>query len=267
MPEWTDGYVEANGLRFFYTRTGGRKPPLVLAHGHSDNGLCWTRVTKALQADYDLIMYDARRHGLSEDGPEGEERPPASGAHDAAGIIQALGLDKPGMMGHSMGAATAAATAALYPELLKYIILEDVPWFDAESLARWGRRRGAQPPESQPKTREQWVAQIRARHPNWHEDEIGPWADAKVQYHKRDWSGRWPQPPPWQQVAAKITIPTLLITADPEAGSIVTPAVAQEALALMPKAQVAHIAGAGHSIHRDRFDAFMEAVGSFLAEV
>ena len=84
-----------------------------------------------------------------------------------------------------MGAATAARTAALFPEVLSYIILEDVPWFDAESRARWARGR-SQPQEPQPQTRDEWLAHIRAREPNWHEDELQTWADAKVQYHRRN---------------------------------------------------------------------------------
>ena len=30
--DWQTGYVETNGLRLHYTRTGGEKPPVVLAH-------------------------------------------------------------------------------------------------------------------------------------------------------------------------------------------------------------------------------------------
>lgn len=41
---WTDGYVLANGIRIHYWRTGGNKPPLVMAHGSSDDGLCWTNL-------------------------------------------------------------------------------------------------------------------------------------------------------------------------------------------------------------------------------
>ena len=41
--DWRSGYVETNGIRLHYTRTGGDKPPLVLAHGVTDAGPCWTR--------------------------------------------------------------------------------------------------------------------------------------------------------------------------------------------------------------------------------
>jgi len=260
---WTPADVIANGLKLHYVRTGGDKPPLVLAHGHSDNGLCWTRVARVLEADYDLILYDGRRHGLSDDGPDALERDCL--ARDAAGLIEALDLRKPGMFGHSMGAATAAGVAALYPDLLSYIILEDVPWFDAEARARWQSRPPVE--EEMPKTREDWIARCHRQNPNWHEDEVGPWADSKMQFAGRDWPGQPRNDPPWQEVAKRITVPALLLTGDLERGAIVSPAVAREALELMPNAQVAHIAGAGHCIHRDRFEKAMAAVRAFLETV
>jgi pimeloyl-ACP methyl ester carboxylesterase len=65
--EWFSGDVVANGIRTHYSRTGGQtgggKPPLVLAHGATDSGLCWSRLARALEADYDVIMPDARGHG------------------------------------------------------------------------------------------------------------------------------------------------------------------------------------------------------------
>jgi len=65
MSAWQSGEVEANGIRLHYTRTGGAKPPVVLAHGFSDDGLCWTPVAEALAPEYDVIMVDARGHGRS----------------------------------------------------------------------------------------------------------------------------------------------------------------------------------------------------------
>ena len=59
------GDVVANGIKIHYYRTGGDKPPVVLSHGATDDGLCWTRVTLALEAEYDVIMPDARGHGYA----------------------------------------------------------------------------------------------------------------------------------------------------------------------------------------------------------
>ena len=68
-PHWREEKVIANGIRQHYYRTGGEKPILILLHGFSENGLCWSRVAKALENDYDIIMVDIRGHGLSS-GPE-----------------------------------------------------------------------------------------------------------------------------------------------------------------------------------------------------
>ena len=66
---WIEGMVEANGIRQHYYRTGGDRRTLILLHGFTDNGLSWARVARALERDYDVVMVDARGHGLS-DGPE-----------------------------------------------------------------------------------------------------------------------------------------------------------------------------------------------------
>ena len=50
MAETESAYARANGIRIHYLRTGGEKPPLVLAHGFSDNGSCWASLTRVLRA-------------------------------------------------------------------------------------------------------------------------------------------------------------------------------------------------------------------------
>src|ERR671936_61945 len=104
MTEWFSGEVSANGIRMHYSRTGGDTPPLVLAHGATDDGLCWTRLARALEPEYDVIMPDARGHGRSDAPPSGYSS--ADHAQDLAGLIRALGLATPAVGGHSMGAAT-----------------------------------------------------------------------------------------------------------------------------------------------------------------
>lgn len=64
---WATNDVLANDVRIRYYRTGGEGPPVVLAHGITDSGLCWTALAEELQQDYDVVMYDARGHGESED--------------------------------------------------------------------------------------------------------------------------------------------------------------------------------------------------------
>ena len=117
--------INVNNIKIHYERTGGGRPPLLLLHGVTDSGQCFPRVAAVLKPEYDLIMLDARGHGQSER--------PASGytwqalANDVVGVIAALGLSKPGLMGHSMGALTAAIVAAQHPDLPGYLVLEDPP--------------------------------------------------------------------------------------------------------------------------------------------
>ena len=53
---WATGAVVVDGVRLNYHRTGGDgKPVLVLLHGITDDGLCWTRVARDLEADHDIV--------------------------------------------------------------------------------------------------------------------------------------------------------------------------------------------------------------------
>ena len=66
MNQWIEGDVVVSGLPLHFYSTGGTdKPTLLLAHGFSDNGLCWSRVAREMEVEFDLIMVDARNHGQS----------------------------------------------------------------------------------------------------------------------------------------------------------------------------------------------------------
>ncbi len=280
---WQDAYLNANGIRLHYYRTGGAKPPLVLAHGFTDNALCWTPVIRVLEADYDVVMYDARGHGLS-DGPEhgySEDHH----ADDLAGLVQALKLDKPSVLGHSMGARTAALTAARYPGLLRAVLLEDPPFF-----ADWATRADAaqhlqkQEDDSEAEVPfEHWllplrqyttaelIARQRTENPHWPDEEYEPWAQSKLQFNtgilEQMRRREVPPPPPWKEIIEPITCPILLITGDTGQGALVTPELANELLQTAANVRVAHISEAGHSIRRDQFTHYIEVVRAFLAEV
>ncbi len=64
MAEWLEGEVDATGITTHYYRSDGRnKPSILLLHGFTDNGLCWSRVAHELEGSYDVVMTDARGHG------------------------------------------------------------------------------------------------------------------------------------------------------------------------------------------------------------
>ncbi|HEY9074956.1 MAG TPA: alpha/beta hydrolase [Anaerolineaceae bacterium] len=272
MSNFQDGFVQANGIRIHYYRStppaGG--PTLLLLHGLTGNGMTWVRVAHALRAQYDLVMPDARGHGLSDKPPSGyavEDR-----AADVAGLIDALFLDRPVIIGHSMGGETAMATAAFYPAKVGGVILEDPAWFntfetsvsivDNETMRWW--RDGLV--RDQSLERDALIANNRREHPRWHRDEIAASADARHQMSVDalvkilgSLHGGWRD---WVRMA---DCPILLITGDPKQGVIITPEMAQECASLWKMGQEVHIPGAGHNIHRDRFGVYLQRVKAFLA--
>jgi pimeloyl-ACP methyl ester carboxylesterase len=272
MDGWQSGDVEANGIRLHYTRTGGTKPPLVLAHGATEAGPCWTPVAEALAPDYDVVMVDARGHGRSEAPGEGYD--PITQAADLAGLVAALGLHRPAILGHSMGAVTTLVLAGTYPDVPRAILLEDPGAWWAGWPATPEERQGlaelrARSDAYRRQTREELIAANRARHPDWAEAERAPWAEAKLRVSPAALTVFEPATAAtvdWPAVLGRVACPALLIMADPALGGVVTTESAARLQALVPQVRVAHVPGAGHTIRRDQFGRYLEAVRGFLAE-
>ncbi|MDN4491781.1 alpha/beta hydrolase [Demequina sp. SYSU T00068] len=257
-------------LRVVLSPAAGR-PTLVLLHGITDGAATWGRVAERLAGCYSLVMPDARGHG-------GSSRITGSIdietlVDDAAAVLDHLATGRVLVWGHSMGAETAARLAGARPDLVRAAVLEDPPFHDAPPAEAAG---GDDDPHLAAfvellhsvgdMTPEQRMAMARASNPGWHDDELAPWADTKADFDTSALTlldgglGR-----DWRAAVAAIACPTLLVTGD--AGAIVTPEVAAEAAALAPAARVVRIDGAGHSVHRDRFDATVAAVTAFLRDV
>ena len=265
LPHWTESDVVVDGLEFHYVRTGnGRTPPLLLLHGFSDNGLCWLPMARELESRFDLVMLDARGHGRSARIHPNET---IDNAADAAKIIEALGLQKPIVIGHSMGGLAATELGARFPDLVSGLILEDPAWIDpspdAVPLAEnpffnWLLNLDGVPVE-------EIIAQGKMTNPIGSESEFLPWAESKKQLDKNI-LGVVRFDKPWRELVAALTVPTLLVTAVPERGAIVSPAAAQEAASLSPFIQIAAIPNVGHNIRRENFADFMQAVQTFLSQ-
>lgn len=271
MSNWQNDFVETNGIRVHYTRTGGDKPALVLLHGITDNGLCWGRVARALEADYDILMVDARGHGLS-DKPENGYHSDDYAA-DFAGLIEALGLGPALVMGHSLGANNAATLAANYPKLVRAAVLEDPPWFDLSGQQRRSAEEEAKGMDEwragliaqQEQALEEIIAAGKKRSPKWSEDEFPAWAQAKKQVYPFVLGKSSLRT--WDDIVPQIACPTLLVTGDSALGALVAPGLAAKVCAVDPKIEHAHIPDAGHNIRRENFDAFLAAIRTFLADL
>ena len=130
MTHWTEAVCRANGIDIHYLRTGGALPPLVLLHGLTGSGACWGPLARALEAEFDVVMPDARGHGNSSAPPSGYHYEDHAG--DVAGLIEALGLAAPVVLGHSMGGMTAAVVASGSGAAMRAVILADPTFLSAE---------------------------------------------------------------------------------------------------------------------------------------
>ncbi len=255
--KYTEDNITINGIKIHYYRTGGKKPPFILLHGVTDNGLCWTTTAEMLAVDYDVIMPDAQGHGLSDRLDKGftfKRR-----ADQVAGLIKQLGLKRPIIMGHSMGASTAADVAIAYPSLPRAIILEDPPWHVTGPPERKNMVI-----ELNKLSLDEIMATSRKMDPQWHEAERLPWAKAKQQFDPSIFSALVISPRSYTELVPEIQCPTLLITAE---NGIVKREVAENAARLWKSKHPfkwVQIKGAGHNIRRENFPAFRDAVFSFL---
>lgn len=274
MPkDWLSGDVIANGIKIHTYRSGGDKPPIVLSHGITDSGLCWPGLAEVLEKDYEVITYDARGHGQSDAPAEGYAWEVL--ADDLAALIQALKLEKPRLLGHSLGAATVAIAAANHPDLARCAVLEDPPWRaagagpsqSAEEAVAFREEWAADLRDLKSKSREELIAVCRAENPAWPEVVRGPWADSKLQVSLDVLRTITAPSPSWKELLPRIACPILLITADPDEGAIVTPEVAREAAETWRQGEVVRIDGAGHNIRREQFGRYVAVVTAFLAKV
>ena len=263
---WTDSFVVANGIRIHYWRTGSEKPVLVMLHGSSDDGLCWTSLAKELTSDYDVILPDARGHGLSD--PAKASDPADAQAEDVAALIRELELDRPIVMGHSMGASSAAWFAAKYPEMARAIVLED-----PGLLPRRPRTGGGTMDV------EGVYARILARNqtsyddlvkgcvessPRWGLEECRIWAPSKRLHHPSN-AYRYRafgERPPMTELFAKIGVPTLILKADADED---TREKNREVAAALRNGKIVHIDGAGHNVRREEKAALLAALRDFLS--
>jgi len=277
MAKWSEGVVNSNGLKIHYYRTGGDRPKVVFNHGAGDDGLCWTRVVKELENDYDVIMVDARGHGKSSSGKG--DYSTAQRVADLAGVIRALDLDRPVIGGHSLGADTCLHLAAELPQLARAIFLEDPPIIlPGEVLFASDQAKGQDIAKlmrrfmTMFKLLPKFIAVPMARkgNPSYPDDEILPWVASKERLSfdflnkmsLMDFSTSDPL-----AVFGKVQVPVLLIIGDKEKMSIVSQETARQAAQANPRVKVVHLEGASHDIRRTRFDGYLPALKDFLKTV
>jgi pimeloyl-ACP methyl ester carboxylesterase len=292
---WTDQYAYVNGARIHYYHAvpAPGKPVIVMVHGITDNGLCWTTLTLKLQAMYDIYMLDTRGHGLSD--PVTANDNGETLVKDVVDFVKTMNFEKPILIGHSMGAATVMRLGASYPDLAKAIVMLD-PGLRAPAGTAAPARSGTAPATAAPRTAaarpqtsspdrlsvsmfgspetlvaqnnykfEDLVATGRRQFPMWSDTDIQYWALSKKQYHgtyvtqaSQAVSGTMNTRNALEQIVA----PALILKAD------ASPEVRKNnelAAAVMKNGRLVHIDGAGHNLHHDKLERTTEVLTEFLA--
>lgn len=110
-----------NGNQLHYQQFG-EGPPLVMVHGITGNLAIWhLEIVPALMSECRMTTYDLRGHGYSDVPPTGYTT--ADHANDLKGLMDALGIERAHVMGHSFGADVALNFTILHPEMVDRLIL------------------------------------------------------------------------------------------------------------------------------------------------
>ena len=118
--------VHANGIRQHVLRYGGSGPAVVVVPGITSPAATWGFVAERLAERLDVLVVDVRGRGLSASGPALDYGLDAQAA-DLLALVEALGLERPSVLGHSMGARIAIRAATLRPAMFAGLALVDPP--------------------------------------------------------------------------------------------------------------------------------------------
>ncbi len=280
-------YYVSQRLRLHYVDWGNESaPPLLLIHGGKDHARSWDWVARDLRDDYHVIAPDLRGHGDSA-WTLGGHYTINEFVLDLAQLIETLGLHPLTIVSHSLGGAVALQYTAIYPERVEKLVaieglgpppkmiaarMDVPPWQRVDEWIQQVRALSGRTPRRYPsidaaaaRMQEEngFLSAEQARHLTVHgvarnEDGTFSW---KFDNYARAF---YPQKFDTEERRAmwgRITCPTLLVrgteswASDPrEDGRI-------EAF---KNAELANVEGAGHWVHHDRLDVFLDLVRDFL---
>jgi esterase len=274
LPEDKD--VVVNGLRLHYLDWGGEGRDVVFLHGGALTAHTWDVVCLALRRDFRCLALDQRGHGDSEWVPA-MEYDTEHHVGDLAGFIEHLRLDRPVLVGQSMGGLNAMTYAADHGDRLAGLVLIDV----APKVSRAGTKRIADfvlaPAELD--SIDEFVERAQAFNPardprplrrsllhNLRELPDGRWT---WKYDRRHLS-----PEVFERIQARlpqlldkldtVTCRTLVVKgADSD---LLSEADAVEFAAALPHARWTSVENAGHTVQGDNPRGLAEILQTFLAE-
>jgi 2-succinyl-6-hydroxy-2,4-cyclohexadiene-1-carboxylate synthase len=264
--------LPVNGVNLNVEQAGAG-PPLVLLHGFTGSAAGWAEHAAVFAQSHATVAVDLLGHGLS-DAPDDPVRYGIGYAtEDVLSVLDALGIQRAGLLGYSMGGRVAISLAVVAPERLSALILESASPGIRDAGAR--RERAVQDAELAAAIEQDGVEPFVDR---WERLPLFASQAALPDEARRDLRTRRLQnnptglanslrglgqgvQPPAHEYLQQIRVPTLLI-----AGGL-DPAyceMGQEMRALIPQAKLEVVPGAGHAVHLEQPERFRALVLEFL---
>ncbi len=116
----TGQYAKVNGLNLYYEIHGTGRP-MILLHGGLGSGEMFAPILPLLTKGHQVITVDLQGHGRTAD----IDRPidVRLMADDIAALIDYLKLDKPDVVGHSLGGGVALQVGLKYPDKIRRLVV------------------------------------------------------------------------------------------------------------------------------------------------
>jgi pimeloyl-ACP methyl ester carboxylesterase len=244
------------------------RSPVVLLHGIGSRGQSWWPVIDPLAARFHLYQLDLRGHGASGKPSSGYLMEHYAADLDAALDALELQGEEPRIIGHSLGGLVALYWASRRPTRAAALVVEDpslrVPPDIVDAFDGWQQLAALTPAQA--------AAWYRQEYPDWSDEDClrraetitstapGVFAELRAEAQEALANGTTDR----MQILSGVQTPTLLLYGSTELGSMVAPADAERFVQIMPRGRAIQIPGAGHSLHRDASDAFLQAVIPFL---
>jgi len=115
--------TKGNAIKIQVAVWEGKGKQILCLHGLTANSRCWDLIASTLAPHHKVIAMDLRGRGHSESTPSGYSV--ENHCRDVFSLINDLGLERPVLMGHSLGALISLVFSAQYPQRVDRLILVD----------------------------------------------------------------------------------------------------------------------------------------------
>ena len=121
MPEYTERFFRSGSLRIHVRDWGDASaPPLVVVHGLRDHSHSFDDLARGLLDRFHVLALDLRGHGDSETTPYYDF---GHYVLDLRNLVRALRLERPVIIGHSMGGEVVATYCGSFPDVPSRVVL------------------------------------------------------------------------------------------------------------------------------------------------